>query len=110
MFADVGAALAAQGYWVRYFLSTGALRWPVVTIWVATFGGALHEPVTPYFRKDLGFSPEDVGAASVIRTLFNFLVTRPRLASCRSVAKSSLMRSGETSTDLLQIRDLCRSR
>eukprot|EP00929_Paragymnodinium_shiwhaense_P090279 TRINITY_DN50435_c0_g1_i1.p1 TRINITY_DN50435_c0_g1~~TRINITY_DN50435_c0_g1_i1.p1 ORF type:complete len:467 (+),score=55.20 TRINITY_DN50435_c0_g1_i1:171-1571(+) len=42
---------------------------PMFGIWVATFGGALHDPVTTYFMLELGVSTEDLGNFGVIRTI-----------------------------------------
>eukprot|EP00913_Durusdinium_trenchii_P019005 g17861.t1 len=48
---------------------------PMMGIWVASFGGALHGPVTTYFQVELGASTEQIGNFGVIRTIGVLLVS-----------------------------------
>eukprot|EP00930_Biecheleria_cincta_P050758 TRINITY_DN35935_c0_g1_i1.p1 TRINITY_DN35935_c0_g1~~TRINITY_DN35935_c0_g1_i1.p1 ORF type:complete len:471 (+),score=59.18 TRINITY_DN35935_c0_g1_i1:53-1414(+) len=48
---------------------------PMVGIWVASFGGALHAPVTTYFWMEVGASTEQIGNFGVIRTAGVLLVS-----------------------------------
>ena len=60
---------------VQYFWNAPALRVPMLLIWVATFGSALHQPCTTYFATALGATPKALGNigecfGSNIRMLF----------------------------------------
>lgn len=48
---------------------------PMLGIWVASFGGALHGPVTTYFQVELGASTAEIGNFGVIRTVGVLLVS-----------------------------------
>mmetsp|Transcript_84666 Transcript_84666/g.274274 ORF Transcript_84666/g.274274 Transcript_84666/m.274274 type:complete len:509 (+) Transcript_84666:75-1601(+) len=62
-------ALADQWSMVRLFLGDRRLRAPVVAIWVASFGGALHEPVTTFFMLELGATTAQMGTFGAIRSV-----------------------------------------
>ncbi|CAE8619895.1 unnamed protein product, partial [Polarella glacialis] len=65
----VRKAFADQLAMARLFLSDRRLRAPVLAIWVASFGGALHEPVTAFFMLELGASTEQLGRFGVIKAV-----------------------------------------
>jgi MFS family permease len=46
---------------VRFLHRDPRFRAPLIVIWVASFGGALHSPVTTYFYLKLGASDTDIG-------------------------------------------------
>ena len=48
---------------------------PMLGIWFASLGGALHAPVTTYFQVELGASTVELGNFGVIRTLGVLLVS-----------------------------------
>eukprot|EP00392_Amoebophrya_sp_AT5.2_P003587 g3592.t1 len=48
---------------------------PMLSIWVASFGGALHEPVTAYFLLQLGATTSQLGNFGAITTVGGLLVT-----------------------------------
>mmetsp|Transcript_136106 Transcript_136106/g.261468 ORF Transcript_136106/g.261468 Transcript_136106/m.261468 type:complete len:441 (+) Transcript_136106:71-1393(+) len=48
---------------------------PMFAIWVASFGGALHAPVTTYFQMEVGATTEQIGNFGVIRTAGVILVS-----------------------------------
>ena len=43
-------------------------RIPVVVVWAQSFGGALHEPVVPFFYTGIGLSAVEIGAVGSIMT------------------------------------------
>ncbi|CAE7422731.1 unnamed protein product [Symbiodinium natans] len=48
---------------------------PMLGIWVASFGGALHAPVTTYFQVEVGASTAQIGNFGIIRTTGVLLVS-----------------------------------
>ncbi|CAE7247248.1 unnamed protein product [Symbiodinium necroappetens] len=48
---------------------------PMLGIWVASFGGALHAPVTTYFQVEVGASTAQIGNFGIIRTAGVLLVS-----------------------------------
>ena len=42
-------------------------RIPLLVIWVASFGGALHAPVTTYFYLEVGASETAIGAIEAVK-------------------------------------------
>ena len=46
-----------------------AFRAPMLVIWVASFGGALHAPVTTYFYLEVGATATDIGWMGFTATL-----------------------------------------
>ena len=45
----------------KYFATHAKLAVPIFIIWVASFGGSLHSPVTTFFLLDLGISEVQIG-------------------------------------------------
>eukprot|EP00927_Polykrikos_kofoidii_P031847 TRINITY_DN27288_c0_g2_i1.p1 TRINITY_DN27288_c0_g2~~TRINITY_DN27288_c0_g2_i1.p1 ORF type:complete len:572 (+),score=74.06 TRINITY_DN27288_c0_g2_i1:39-1718(+) len=70
--ADVVATLQRgfvdQAAMVRLFLKDRRMRTPMVAIWVASFGGALHDPITTFFTLELGATTTQIGTFGVIKT------------------------------------------
>jgi len=60
-------AVSDQICMVRLFLGDRRLRPPVLAIWVASFGGALHEPVTTFFLVEVGVTTAQMGTFGIIR-------------------------------------------
>ena len=48
---------------------------PMLSIWVASFGSSLHDPVTTYFLMELGASTQQVGNFAAITTFGGLLMT-----------------------------------
>mmetsp|Transcript_79729 Transcript_79729/g.221901 ORF Transcript_79729/g.221901 Transcript_79729/m.221901 type:complete len:517 (-) Transcript_79729:73-1623(-) len=61
--------VADQLAMVALFFHDKRLRAPMLAIWVATFGGALHEPVTTFFMLELGATTAQMGKFGVIRAV-----------------------------------------
>ena len=59
---------------LRDFWYTRALRVPMLLIWIAAFGGALHAPCTAYFLTALGASPTDIGNMGMLIGLGELLM------------------------------------
>ena len=57
---------ADQSHTLSEFWHDPRFRAPMIVIWVATFGGALHAPVTSYYYLKLGASPTDIGTIGMI--------------------------------------------
>ena len=75
---DVSAAsswVRDQKFALHHFLSRPALRIPVIIIWVASFGGSLHEAVTTYYYLEIGASTHDIGNLRIISILGLVLLT-----------------------------------
>eukprot|EP00756_Hemistasia_phaeocysticola_P002834 Hpha_TRINITY_DN11912_c0_g2::TRINITY_DN11912_c0_g2_i2::g.20869::m.20869 len=68
---------AALSQWqlVQRWSADPSLRPAMIAIWLASFGGAIHEPVTPYFYRALGVSDTQIGDYGLIRTVFGFVLT-----------------------------------
>ena len=61
MLAHARAAVHDQLRIARRFYADPRLRGPLVVIWVASFGGALHAPVTTFYYLKLGATAADIG-------------------------------------------------
>lgn len=48
---------------------------PMLGIWVASFGGALHAPVTTYFQMEVGATTAQIGNFGAIKTAGVFLMS-----------------------------------
>ena len=72
----VRQAVSDQLSMLKLFSSSPALQSPMLIIWVASFGGALHYPVTSFFLLELGATSSDLGTLSSIAT-FASLVCAP---------------------------------
>ena len=48
-------------FMARYFATHSKLSIPIAIIWVASFGGSLHAPVTTFFLLDLGVDEVQIG-------------------------------------------------
>jgi len=53
---------------VRLFLRDDRLRAPALAIWAASFGGAMHEPITAFFTMQLGATVAQMGTFGVIKS------------------------------------------
>ena len=53
----------------RVFWRDRRFQMPMLTIWVASFGGALHSPVTTYYYKAIGASTTDIGTIGFLSSL-----------------------------------------
>lgn len=56
-----------QSVLVRQFWLDDRFRVPMIVIWVASFGGALHDPVTTFFYLKIGATTTDIGLIGFIR-------------------------------------------
>eukprot|EP00466_Bigelowiella_natans_P009277 jgi/Bigna1/137282/aug1.38_g11990 len=61
----------AQGRIISMFYHSPSFHAPMTTIWVASFGGALHAPVTTFFYLKLGASEIDIGTIDKIEWLLD---------------------------------------
>ena len=61
MLASVRATATAQRELLLFLWRDPRFRPPLIVIWVASFGGALHAPVTTFYQLKLGASDEDIG-------------------------------------------------
>jgi MFS family permease len=67
--AAVGDTVTAQRELVVFLWNDPRFRPPLIVIWVASFGGALHAPVTTFFCLKVGATDEDLG---MIGLFWNF--------------------------------------
>lgn len=58
-----------QLYMARSFWSDRRTRTPILIIWVASFGGALHASVTTYFYLEVGASEMEIGYIGFLMSL-----------------------------------------
>eukprot|EP00397_Hematodinium_sp_SG-2012_P036269 GEMP01039136.1.p1 GENE.GEMP01039136.1~~GEMP01039136.1.p1 ORF type:complete len:426 (+),score=78.38 GEMP01039136.1:179-1456(+) len=58
-----------QLYWAARFAREHHTRYPALAIWVATFSGSLHEPLTPYFMLELDAQPAMMGRMYAVQTM-----------------------------------------
>lgn len=58
---SVRDAASSQYELLHFLLADPRLRPPLLVIWVASFGGALHAPVTTFFYLKLGATEADIG-------------------------------------------------
>lgn len=70
----IADAASAQWGQARHFMTTPALRLPMLNIWVATFGGALHAPCTTFFLLELGLTPEQIGNGGMLMSFPDLFV------------------------------------
>eukprot|EP00966_Prymnesium_polylepis_P047762 1106364-Prymnesium_polylepis.1 len=63
-----------------HFWQSAPLRVPVLLLWVAVFGGALHAPVTTFFYISVGASSEQIGNIGAIISAVSML-TAPAYGS-----------------------------
>jgi len=59
---------------IRVLLSW-PLRCPVIVIWLAVFGGALHTPALPFFYTAIGLSPFQFGVTKAVVNLGSLFTT-----------------------------------
>lgn len=59
-------AIHAQLEQARHFYRTPALCLPMLNIWVATFGAALHGPCTTFYLLELGLTPTQIGNGGML--------------------------------------------
>ena len=50
-------------------------RTPMLVIWVASFGGALHAPVSTFYYMAIGASETDLGAIGVMMSLSSLVLS-----------------------------------
>ena len=62
-------AIAGQWEQLQHFWRTPALRIPIINIWVATFGAALHGPCTTFFLLELGLTTAEIGNGGMLMSL-----------------------------------------
>ena len=62
---SVQASLAFE-FWDKF-------RAPILMIWVASFGAALHSPVNTYFYMELGLTPSMIGVVGSLTSMGVFL-------------------------------------
>jgi hypothetical protein len=48
---------------------------PMLVIWVASFGGALHAPVSTFYYMAIGASETDLGAIGVMMSLSSLVLS-----------------------------------
>jgi len=61
--------MAGQWEQLQHFWRTPSLRIPIINIWVATFGGALHGPCTTFFLLELGLTTVEIGNGGMLMSL-----------------------------------------
>ena len=96
------------------FLASPALRPAIITIWVASFGAALHMPCTTYFYRAVGASDVDIGAINMVATVGSLVLgpvyghildTRgpfvPVVVSCAFCALGCALRGAASSVAML---------
>lgn len=69
MVSTIGAAVRAQWAAAVMFWQTPLFRYPMLVVWVASIGGALHEPVITFFYLRLGATDIDVGAFGFVKQI-----------------------------------------
>ena len=65
----LSAVLADQLLTVLAFWGDRRTKTPILIIWVASFGGALHAAVTSYYYLEIGASEIDIGYIGFIMSL-----------------------------------------
>ena len=96
------------------FLASPALRPAIITIWVASFGAALHMPCTTYYYRVVGASDVDIGAINMVATVGSLVLgpvyghvldTRgpfvPVVVSCAFCALGCALRGAANSVAML---------
>ena len=73
---DLLSAFTTQWEQAKHFWCTPALRLPILNIWVATFGGALHAPCTTFFLLELGLTNTEIGNGGMLMS-FPDLILAP---------------------------------
>ncbi|KAJ9443042.1 hypothetical protein DIPPA_16415 [Diplonema papillatum] len=65
-FTGVSKRVKEQWDVAQHFLHEDVFRGAIIMIWVASFGGALHAPVTAFYYLELGATEMDIGIFSMI--------------------------------------------
>lgn len=63
------AAASAQWAIALMFWRNPMFRYPLVVVWVASIGGALHEPVVTFFYLKVGATEMDIGMLGLVKTI-----------------------------------------
>ena len=67
--SSLRAILSSQRHTLRLFLSNPRTRTPIVVLYVASFGGALHHAVTTYYYLAIGANEMDIGQLGFIMSV-----------------------------------------
>ena len=70
----VWKGLVTQGETALELLRDSRFRAPLISIYVATAGGALHDPVTTFFYLELGASTQQLGEIQALAFISAFLL------------------------------------
>jgi MFS family permease len=71
--SSLGSTLSDQLAIAQQFWNDPRFHAPILVIWVASFGGALHDPVTTFFYLKLGATTADIGKIGWIKATGVFL-------------------------------------
>jgi len=71
--SKANAVLKEQWAMAHNFYGNPSTRTPILIIWVASFGGALHSSVTTYFYLEVGANNMDIGRIGFIQSLGSLL-------------------------------------
>ena len=66
---SAGSVIAEHVSMIGRFWNDRRTRTPILVVWVASFGGALHAAVTTYFYLEVGASEADIGFIGFIMSL-----------------------------------------
>ena len=72
----LAAAIAENVRMAKHFWRSAPIRVPVLLLWVAVFGGALHAPCTTFFYVAMGATQHEIGNIGIIISAFG-MVTAP---------------------------------
>lgn len=67
--AGLASIVHEQVFMARCFWADRRTRTPILIIWVASFGGALHASVTTYFYLEVGASEIEIGYIGFLMSL-----------------------------------------
>lgn len=74
LFQQFAAVFRDQWAMAQTFYNDPRTRTPILIIWVASFGGALHASVTTYFYIECGASDMDIGRIGFIQSLGSLIL------------------------------------
>ena len=73
--AELGGLLSLQARALRNLWARPEFRASLVTIWVASFGGALHAPVTTAYLRKVGATTEEIGEMGAVLNVGTVLLS-----------------------------------
>jgi len=74
-FSQLANLLTSQTSFFTEMYLTPQYRSPMLVIWVGSFGGALHAPVTSFFYLAVGASEHDIGVIGALQSLSSLLLS-----------------------------------